>query len=143
MVNGEPLTILAKKSNHRCLTLSKIQLSLSLFLSLSLTLSLSAGFSKDYWDKIIGKLPAFSMRHFLSACIHARTCLVVRNAYHTLLLLVSCFFTAWNLPVLLTEGSHYLCIMTTPTHGFIPIILLFESIHLYGKSWLENSSIFP
>ena len=41
MVNGEPLTILAKKSNHRCLTLSKIQLSLSLFLSLSHSISLS------------------------------------------------------------------------------------------------------
>ena len=41
IVNDEPLTIFAKKSNHRCLTMSRIQLSLSLFLSLSLSLSLS------------------------------------------------------------------------------------------------------
>ena len=45
MVNDEPLTIFAKKSNHRCLTLSRIQLSLSLSLSLSFFLSLTLSLS--------------------------------------------------------------------------------------------------
>ena len=87
IVNDEPLTIFAKKSNHRCLTMSRIQLSLSLFLSLSLCLSQPIS-AKIIRDKIIGKLPAFSTRHFLSACIHTRTCLVLRNAYYTLLPLI-------------------------------------------------------